>query len=224
MKNRYLVVVLCIAVLLLASIIPENPLYRINWALLVTIIIGIIILSSFWFFEKSEMNTIQIALIATTASLAAISRVVFAGIVNVQPATFIIMITGYIFGPQTGFMVGAVCALVSNFFLGQGPWTPWQMFAWGICGVLGAIMGGSQREYKNISFAIFAGVCGYIFGLIMNLWHWIAFVYPLTWKTFLATYAVSLPFDTLHAVGNVVFVVIFGKAFYTILLRFKKYV
>jgi len=56
----------------------------------------------------------------------------------------------------------------------------------------------------------------------MNIWHWLGFVYPLNLKTFLATYAASFPFDTLHAVGNVAFALIFGKSFYLILMRFKK--
>ncbi len=171
---------------------------------------------------KKEINTKEITLIATMASLAAITRIPFVIIMSVQPTTFIVMITGYVFGSQTGFMVGAIAAFVSNLFLGQGPWTPWQMFSWGVCGVLAGILGKRKNELKIKRFVLLAIVCGYLFGWIMNMWHWIAFVYPLSIKTFLATYATSFPADTLHATGNLVFSIIFGKSFYHILSRFKK--
>lgn len=155
------------------------------------------------------------------ASLAAVSRVPFAAIMSVQPTTFIVMITGYVFGAPTGFMVGAIAALVSNFFLGQGPWTPWQMFCWGLCGVMAGLLAGRQKKYKFYSFILLAGLCGYFYGWIMNLWHWLGFVYPLTLRTFMATYAAGFVFDSLHAMGNVIFSVLLGKAFYQILMRFK---
>lgn len=193
-----------------------------SWAVLSMIILGFAVLTFFWRFEKRDVSLKEIALISTMASMAAISRVLFAAIMNVQPTTFIVMITGYVFGSHTGFVVGAIAALVSNFFLGQGPWTPWQMFSWGMCGVSAGLLASIQRGFKLGRFMVLAGLWGYLFGWIMNIWHWTAFVYPLTWKTFVATYAASFPFDTLHAVGNVVFSLIFGQSFYYILNRFRK--
>ncbi|PKM78047.1 MAG: ECF transporter S component [Firmicutes bacterium HGW-Firmicutes-15] len=223
MNNRLVLsVVIATALLLLGMVVvPENPLYGINWALASVLIIGMGILTFFWQFEKQEVNSKDIALIATMASLAAISRVPFAAIMGLQPTTFIVMITGYVFGARTGFMVGAVAALVSNFFLGQGPWTPWQMFSWGICGVIAALTSNCNR-LNLISFTIITGLCGYLFGWIMNIWHWVGFVYPLNMTTFFATYLLSIPSDTIHAVGNIAFSILFGKPFYIILTRYKK--
>lgn len=222
MKIKSVIIIIIIAFLLGISIIPENPLYDINWALLSAVIIGLTMFVFFVEFERRKGDSKEITLIATMASLAAITRVPFAALMSIQPTTFIVMITGYVFGVQTGFMVGSVAALVSNFFLGQGPWTPWQMFCWGICGALAAILGKRKKGFNIKQFAVLAGICGYIFGWIMNIWHWVGFVYPLTFKTFLATYIASMPFDTLHAFGNVIFSVLFGKSFYYILTRFKK--
>lgn len=223
MKNKPIVVVISVIVLLLiVSIVPENPLYNINWAVFSALFISLAMLAFFWRFERKGINSKEVTLIATLASLAAISRVPFAVIMSLQPTTFMVMITGYVFGPQTGFLVGAVAALVSNFFIGQGPWTPWQMFCWGMCGVAAALLAKKYKGFKLTPFAILGGVCGYLFGWIMNIWHWVGFVYPLTWKTFLATYAASFPFDTLHALGNVVFSIVFGKSFYQVLLQFRK--
>jgi len=223
MRTKFFITIIILtSLVLIISTIPENPLPYINWAFLSVIILGLSLLVFFWQFEKSGVSSKEIALIATMASLAAISRVPFAAFINVQPTTFIVMITGYVFGARTGFIVGAVAALVSNFFLGQGPWTPWQMFSWGMCGVSAGLLASRQRGFKLGRFMVLAGLWGYLFGWIMNIWHWIAFVYPLTWKTFVATYAASFPFDTLHAVGNVVFSIVFGQSFYYILSRFRK--
>jgi energy-coupling factor transport system substrate-specific component len=195
-----------------------------NWALLSTAIMGLSILAFFWRYERSQASTKGIAIVATLSALAAVSRIAFSPIASFKPTTFIIMISGYVFGAQTGFMVGAVTALVSNFFLGQGAWTPWQMLCWGLCGVLAGLLGSRQSEFKLVIFTLLAGLCGYLFGFIMNIWHWVAFVYPLTLKTFGAVYAAGFAFDSLHAAGNIVFSIIFGPAFYKILRRFKKYI
>jgi energy-coupling factor transport system substrate-specific component len=96
------------------------------------------------------------------------------------------------------------------------------MFSWGLCGLIAGLLGKLSKNFNVISFGILCGISGFIFGWIMNIWHWVGFVYPLTYKTFLATYIASFPFDTLHAVGNVLFAILFGKSFYMILMRFKR--
>lgn len=208
--------------LLVLSLVPDNPLYGLNWPLLSVSILCLALLTFFWRFETTGVSSKQIALIATLATLAAIVRVPFAVIMSLQPTTFVVMISGYVFGSQTGFMVGAVAALVSNFFLGQGPWTPWQMFSWGFCGLLAGFIPSRHNRFPLLLFAVLSGFCGYLFGWIMNIWHWGGFVYPLNLQTFLATYMASLPFDTLHALGNIAFAVLFGPPFYHILLRYRK--
>lgn len=192
-----------------------------NWAIISGLIIIIAILAVFFSFENQGANTKEISLIATMATLAAVMRIPFAAIISVQPTTFIVMITGYVFGAGAGFMVGSLAALVSNIFLGQGPWTPWQMIAWGLVGWSTGLFGKNQKEFNYPVFIVLAFVWGYLFGWIMNFWHWLGFIYPLTLKTFLATYLISLPADTLHAFSNVVFTLIFSKTLYTILNRYK---
>ncbi len=159
---------------------------------------------------------------STWGNLAAVSRVPFAVIMSVQPTTFIVMICGFVLCPHIGFIIGATAALVSNIFLGQGPWTPWQMMAWGFAGFSTGIVGLKIEKFRLSSFIIMAFLWGYLFGWIMNLWHWIGFVYPLNLKTFIATYIASFPFDTLHAVGNTLFTILFGNTVYKVLDCYKK--
>ena len=220
--SAYMVLMTAAVVILALSIIPDSPFSGINWALLSVFIVGIAILMFFVSFEKRKVDPKEMALIATMASIAGISRVPFAIIMSLQPTTFIIMITGYVFGSQTGFVTGAVAALVSNFFVGQGPWTPWQMFCWGLCGIIAGQLGRKSRDFNVRVFAVVAFCNGFMYGWIMNIWHWVGFVYPLTVKTFIATYIASIPFDSLHAMGNVFFSLVFGKSFYLILTRFKR--
>ncbi len=213
-------VIILLAMVLALSLLPGSPLSSVNWGLFSLVIAGLVVLMLLWRFEHSQAAAKEVALVATMAAIAAIFRVPFVFIGGLQPTTFMVMITGYVFGAQTGFVVGALAALVSNFFLGQGPWTPWQMLGWGLCGVLAAILPGRPGSFKRVPFALLAGLCGYLFGWLMNLWHWLGFVYPLSIHTFLAVYAASFPFDTLHALGNVVFSLLFGRPFFHILSRF----
>ena len=73
-------------------------------------------------------------------AVASAGRVVFNFLPQIQPVTAIVIIMGVYCGKQTGFLTGSLCALVSNLFLGQGPWTPFQMLAWGLVGVLAAVL------------------------------------------------------------------------------------
>jgi energy-coupling factor transport system substrate-specific component len=171
-------------------------------------------------FEDTAPGSKEIALVSMLATISAVLRIPFAAIPGMQPCTYLIICSGYVFGPVAGFMVGAVTALVSNFFLGQGPWTPYQMFAWGLAGVSAAYIRHFNPDRKML--ALFGILWGYVFGWIMNLWFWTSFVYPLTLTTFAASLLNSIWFDTFHAVGNAAFLWLFGLKTITILERFKK--
>jgi len=193
-----------------------------NYGLISVVVMVLIIVYFFVQFERKERNVKLVALIATIAGVAGLLRLPFAALPNIQPTTVIVMISGYIFGPSAGFMIGAIAALVSNSFLGHGPWTPWQMLAWGLAGYTTGFFKGSKVLDSPLVFALLAFVWGFLFDYIMNLWHWLFFVYPLTLKTFIATYAASFYFDLMHAVGNFVFAYIFGKDLIKTFKRFSK--
>lgn len=171
-------------------------------------------------FETRKLSSKEVSLIAMMSGLSAAARIPFAAVPSVQPCTFLILYTGYVFGPVAGFMVGAVTALVSNLFLGQGPWTMFQMLAWGLVGITAAIL--PKLHFKKIGILIFGVVWGFLFGWIMNLWYWLAFIYPHTWTTLVFALGSSLWFDVLHAVGNAIFILLLGEKTMQILLRFKQ--
>ncbi|MCK4222130.1 MAG: ECF transporter S component, partial [Dehalococcoidia bacterium] len=178
------------------------------------------IIAFFFEFEAAAVGSKEIALVAMLGAVSAVLRVPFAAIPGVQPCTYLIICTGYVFGPVAGFMVGAITALVSNFFLGQGPWTPYQMLAWGLVGVTATYL---RRFNMNTKWLVIFGIAwGYVFGWIMNIFFWASFVYPLTLRTFIVAQLSSVWFDSFHAVGNAIFLGVFGTRTISILERFKK--
>jgi energy-coupling factor transport system substrate-specific component len=170
--------------------------------------------------ERGPDSAKQLALIATLGAAAAAGRVLFAAIPGVQPVTVITVVAGAALGARSGFAVGAVAAFVSNFFLGQGVWTPWQMLGWGACGVAGAAAAPLlQRRY---ALAVFCFVLGMAFSALMDVWNWLAFYDEHTWQTFAATHARGLPFDLAHAIGNVLIAVAAGPELRRLLDRYAR--
>jgi len=192
----------------------------VNWGLTAILLAVLVILAFFFKFESVALGSKEVALVAMLATISAVLRIPFAAIPSFQPCTFLIICSGYVFGPIAGFMVGAMTPLISNFFLGQGPWTSYQMLAWGLIGYGAAYLTRFNLDRKG--FIIVGVVCGFIFGLITNIYFWLYFAYPLTLGTLLFVQLSSFWFDILHAIGNAIFLGLFGTKTISILKRYKK--
>ena len=219
--------VLLVMILALAAIGIISPMYPdsslavlANWGLVATIIVALAIIAFLFEFEAMAASSKGIALIAMLTTISTTLRIPFAAIPSVQPCTYLIICTGLIFGPMAGFMVGALTALASNFFLGHGPWTLYQMFAWGLAGVTSGYFG--RFRLHKLWLVAFGAVWGYLFGWITNTWFWASFIYPLTWETFVTYQISSFWFDTFHAIGNVLFLWMFGMKTVSVLERFRE--
>ncbi|HHY92024.1 MAG TPA: ECF transporter S component, partial [Firmicutes bacterium] len=103
------------------------------WSLLSLVILALALAVFAVLYERRHESR-EVPVVAALAALAAAGRIPFAAIPNVQPTTYLVLLSGFVFGSVPGFTVGATAALASNIFLGQGPWTPWQMLAWGLAG------------------------------------------------------------------------------------------
>jgi len=160
-----------------------------------------------------------LALVATLAAAAAGGRVLFAAIPGVQPVTVIAVAAGAALGARAGFGVGALAALTSNFFLGQGPWTPWQMLAWGGCGVVGALAAPLVR--RRVPFALLCFVLGFAFSGLMDVWEWYSF-YPHTWAALTFQLGRGVWFDGAHAAGNLVLALVAGPELRRLLERYGR--
>jgi len=188
-------------------------------ALSLLLVAGALILAGTGWFETRPASGREVAVVATLGGLAAAGRVLFATVPGVQPVTVITVVAGVALGARAGFAVGAVAALSSNLFLGQGPWTPWQMLAWGGCGVVGALAAPLLRSRWALAVACF--LLGFAFSGLMDVWEWFSF-YPHTWAAFWTVQARGFPFDTAHAIGNFVIALAAGPELRRMLERWHR--
>jgi energy-coupling factor transport system substrate-specific component len=194
----------------------------VSWIAASFLVLGLALVAGFAWYERSHPSARVLALVATLAALAALGRIAFAPLPSVKPTTDIVLLTGYTLGGAPGFAVGAVAALASNLFFGQGPWTPWQMAGWGAAGLIGAALaqlGG--RELGRFALAAACAAAGLVFGAIMNFSLWVTYSGDHTLAKLGAVFATSLPFDVAHALGNAAFCLAFGPALVRALRRYR---
>jgi energy-coupling factor transport system substrate-specific component len=178
-----------------------------------------VVAAAFSWFEGGPPLVKELTLVAALAGIAAAGRVLFAVVPGVQPVTVIAVATGCALGARAGAMTGASAALASNFFLGQGIWTPWQMLAWGACGAAGAAL--PRLLQRRIPFAIACGLFGFGFSFVMDLWEWYSF-FPHTWQALSLQLARGLPFQAAHAIGNVLIALAVGPELRRVLDRYER--
>ena len=194
-----------------------------SWMAASFLVLGLALVAGFAWYERSHPSARVLALVATLAALAALGRIAFAPLPNVKPTTDIVLLAGFAIGGAPGFAVGAVAALASNVFFGQGPWTPWQMCAWGGVGVAGALLARvAGRELGRFALAAACGLAGAAYGAVMNLHLWVTYSGDHTLAKLGSIFATSLTFDLAHVVGNVLFCLAFGPALVRALTRFRQ--
>jgi energy-coupling factor transport system substrate-specific component len=198
-----------------------------SWQLVSFLIVGAVLIAGFGWYERSRPPAQVVALVAALAALATVGRIAFAAFPNVKPTTDIVIFAGYALGAAPGFAVGALTALVSNFFFTQGPWTPWQMFAWGLCGILGAGLAISvrkvgQRDVGRLTLAVVCGLAAVGYGAILNFQTMATYGGTLSWRTFWIYEGRAVPFEVAHATGNVVLALAAGPAMIRMLIRFRE--
>jgi energy-coupling factor transport system substrate-specific component len=174
-------------------------------------------------YERSRPPSQIVALVAVLAALAVAGRIVLAPIPNVVATTDIVLFAGYALGPAPGFAVGALGGLISNFWLGQGVWTPWQMVGWGMTGVAGGVLWHLTRGNANRwTLAAACGAAGLVFGMWMNFQTMVSFGGEMSLDRYLALEVRAIPFDLAHITGNVIFALAAGPAMVAALRRFRE--
>ena len=193
-----------------------------SWQLVSFLILAAVLLGGFAWYERSRPPAQVVALVAALAALAIAGRIAFAAFPNVKPTTDIVIFAGYALGPAAGFAVGALAALVSNFWFGQGPWTPWQMAAWGLCGILGAALALGTRNVGRLTLAAVCGLAAVGYGAILNFSLIATYGGELSWQRFWIFEGRAVPFEIAHAAGNIAFALVAGPAMVRMLIRFRE--
>jgi prenyltransferase beta subunit len=193
-----------------------------SWLLASSLIVGLILAAGWIAYERRRPSARLVAVVATLAAVAALGRDAFVALPDVKPVTAIAFVVGYALGPLPGFTVGAIGMLASNVMLGQGPYTPWQMAAWGLVGLAGAALGGlTHRRLGRIPLALACAVAALMAKEIMNL-----YTYTLagthTPAAFLAIAGTALPFDLTDMFATLLFALAFGPELARLLGRTRE--
>ncbi|MBM7563101.1 ECF transporter S component [Paenibacillus sacheonensis] len=174
-------------------------------------------------FERRKPQGREIIVIAVLAAIAVAGRSAFFMLPEFKPVVAIVIIAGVCFGGEAGFMVGATAGFVSNFFFGQGPWTPWQMFCFGLIGfIAGNLYRAGWLRRSRWSLCIFGGLSTLIvYGGIMNLASVMMFAAKPSREAILASYVSGFWFDLVHAAATVLFLFFLARPMLEKLDRIK---
>lgn len=167
-------------------------------------------------FDRRMVGVRRQVIVAVMVALSVVGRF----IPFFKPITAMTTITGMYLGGEAAFLVGALSAVISNFFYGQGPWTPFQMMAWGLIGLFAGFLAPLLRK-SRIFLWVFALLSGVAFSAMMDIWTAISGD-GFSWPTYLAALITALPHTALYCVSNVIFLGLCARPFGRKLERVKK--
>jgi energy-coupling factor transport system ATP-binding protein len=174
-------------------------------------------------FESRKPQARELVIIAVLCALAVAGRMAFFMLPQFKPVVALVIIAGVAFGGEAGFLVGAMTGFVSNMFFMQGPWTPWQMFAFGIIGFLAGVLfrKGFLRRSRG-ALCVFGALSAFaVYGLIMDSSMVLMYQIRPVKEMFFAAYLQGLPFNLVHATATVVFLFIISRPMLEKLDRIK---
>ncbi|MBQ5932797.1 MAG: ECF transporter S component [Lachnospiraceae bacterium] len=167
-------------------------------------------------FERKMTGTRRMVLVAVMTAISVLGRF----IPFFKPITALTVITAMYLGGEAGFLVGSLSALLSNFYFGQGPWTAFQMLAWGLIGYVAGLI--AERLKRNRALLLTYGVLsGVAFSLIMDVWTVLWYSAGFDLELYLASITAAIPHTILYAVSNFVFLYFLAKPFGDKLERMK---
>lgn len=193
-----------------------------SWQATILAGLAVVLLAGFVGYERSRPPARLVALVAALAALAVAGRLVFAPIPNVMATTDIALLTGYALGPAPGFAVGALAAPISNIWLGQGPWTAWEMAGWGMAGLIGAglaVVAG--RALGRLALATCCALAGLAYGALLDLSVMVTYGGEQSLDRYLALAVRGVPFNVAHAAGNFAIAFAVGPALVRMLARYR---
>lgn len=205
---KYLITIILIPALIIAGafVFPQRSF---TYSSLCVIFLACV--PFFLSFEKKS-STRRIVLLAVMTALSVAGRFIFAPLPFFKPVTAMVVIAGMYFGSEFGFLTGALSAVISNFYFGQGAWTPFQMFSWGIIGFVAGILSNPLIKSKVvlIIYAVFAGVA---YSFLMDIWTVLWMDGAFNPARFIAAVGTAFPVTLEYIVSNIVFLLILAPMF-----------
>ena len=204
--NISIYVLLIPLVLILGAVVFKDRQY-----VAISVILAVLVISGFFLtFERKKTTIKEISIITVMVAFSVVGRLMFAAVPNFKPITAIVIISGIAFGYEAGFMVGSLSALLSNFYFGQGPWTPFQMVSWGIIGCIAGLI--FRKKNPNIWLvSLYGALSGILFSMFMDIWTAISIDNTFLWERYVSVLATSVPYMILYVVSNVIFLLVLTK-------------
>ena len=171
-------------------------------------------------FERRKTGTRRMVLVAVMTALSVMGRFIFSVIPGFKPITAVVVITAMYVGGEAGFLTGVLSSLISNFYFGQGPWTPFQMLSWGLIGLFAGLLAEPLKKHRVLLslYGIFAGAG---FSIIMDVWTVMWYNGTFNPTLYTASLAAALPHTIMYGVSNVIFLNLLARPFGEKLKRIK---
>ena len=178
-----------------------------------SVLIMLVTIAAFFIrFEKKKIRTRRLVIVAVMTALSVLGRFIFAALPGFKPITAIVIVTAIWMGPECGFMVGTLTAVISNFYFGQGPWTPFQMMAWGLIGLTAGLLSKPLKK-SRILLSVYGALSGIFYSCFMDIWTVLWYGEGMAWDLYKAALITALPYMVSYAVSTVVFLLLIGKPF-----------
>ena len=210
-KTVFAAVLLCVLVpglVLLGSLVWANRQYY----LVSTLVIVLSLLPLLLRFERRAPQARELVLLSVMTALAVAGRAAFGFAPAFKPVAAIVILTGAAFGCEAGFLVGAATAFVSNFFFGQGPWTPWQMMGFGLIGFLAGLVFARRYQPSRPALCVFGFLAVFcLYGPLLDVGSVLMVAGEVSRETILAALATGVAFNAIHAGATVLFLALIGQ-------------
>lgn len=167
-------------------------------------------------FEKKKTGTRRLVIVAVMVALSVAGRF----IPFFKPITALTVITALYLGGEAGFLVGALSAVVSNFYFGQGPWTPFQMLAWGLIGLLAGLLAAPLKK-SRLLLCCYGVLSGVAFSFVMDIWTVLWYNNSFDAGLYLSALATAAPYTVMYSVSNFIFLWLLARPFGEKLERVK---
>ncbi len=182
-----------------------------RWELATVIAAVLCCVPMFLAFEKRVPSARELVLLAVMTAFSSAGRFIFSAMPFFNPVTAIVVLTAMYFGKQAGFMVGALSAVISNIYFGQGAWTPFQMFSWGFIGWLAGALNGKKLLEKPLALCIYGVFAGAAYSVIMEVWTTLSADGEFSVTRWGASMLAAMPVTLIYCVSNSVFLLLLRK-------------
>lgn len=193
-----------------------------RWDIAAVLIAFLSCVPFFLAFDSRAPKAREVVLVSVMTAFSAAGRVAFAVVPFFKPVTAIVVMAAMYFGPYAGFMTGAMSALISNIYFGQGAWTPFQMLCWGMVGFAAGLLNRKGLLESPLWLSVYGALAGAVYSVMMDVWTVLSADGVLNMERFLAVVLAGLPVMVTYCVSNVVFLLVLRRPLGGTLRRLKE--